>query len=69
MVGVALDAPGAAAQLAGALLAEGYVTTLGGAAAEVLVLTPPLTIDERVLHGVVDAVARALREPDGQGST
>ena len=62
MVGVVLDAPGAAAHLAQNLLGRGYVTTLGGAAADTLVLTPPLTIDEGVLLGVVDAMGQALAE-------
>ncbi len=44
------------------LLARGYVTTLGGRAGEVVVLTPPLTIDEPVLLGVSAALADCVKE-------
>jgi 4-aminobutyrate aminotransferase/(S)-3-amino-2-methylpropionate transaminase len=42
------------------LLESGYVTTSGGRGAEVIVLTPPLTISEDQLFGVVPALAEAL---------
>ena len=51
---------GAAWRLQQALLARGYITTTGGGRREVLVLTPPLTIDERLLFGFVDAFAESL---------
>ena len=43
------------------LLEAGYVVTSGGRGAEVIVLTPPLTIDEAELLAVVPVVAGALR--------
>jgi 4-aminobutyrate aminotransferase/(S)-3-amino-2-methylpropionate transaminase len=50
--------PGGAPRLQRALLARGYVTTSGGGARDVLVLTPPLVI----ARGLLDAFAEALRE-------
>jgi 4-aminobutyrate aminotransferase/(S)-3-amino-2-methylpropionate transaminase len=44
------DEPGEAVHLARALLARGYLVTTGGGAREVLVLTPPLNISERLLE-------------------
>jgi 4-aminobutyrate aminotransferase/(S)-3-amino-2-methylpropionate transaminase len=62
MVGVDLAlGQGAAWRLQQALLSRGYLTTTGGGRREVLVLTPPLTIDERLLTGFAGAFADSLR--------
>ncbi len=62
MIGVDLgDVPGRASQLARALLERGYITSTGGGRREVLVLTPPLTIAERLLVGAADVIADAIR--------
>jgi acetylornithine/succinyldiaminopimelate/putrescine aminotransferase len=61
MAGVDLaQGQGAAWRLQQALLSRGYLTTTGGGRREVLVLTPPLTIDEHLLFGFVDAFAESL---------
>lgn len=66
MVGIDLAlGDGAAARLQRALLSRGYLTTTGGGRREVLVLTPPLTIDEQLLLGFVDVFAGALSELSG----
>lgn len=50
MIGLDLGArPGAAVTMQKRLLEQGYITTTGGGAREVLVLTPPLTIAESLL--------------------
>jgi len=61
MVGVAL-AGGAARALAVTrrLLRAGWIVLTGGAEGDVLTLTPPLDIDERLLEAFVDALAAAL---------
>jgi len=61
MIGVQVEG-GAARALAvtRALLAEGYIVLTGGAAGDVLTLTPPLTIDEPLLAPFDEALARAL---------
>jgi 4-aminobutyrate aminotransferase / (S)-3-amino-2-methylpropionate transaminase / 5-aminovalerate transaminase len=43
------------------LLARGYLATAGGGGREVLVLTPPLVIDERLLALASEAIAGAVR--------
>jgi 4-aminobutyrate aminotransferase/(S)-3-amino-2-methylpropionate transaminase len=54
MVAVELgDRPGAAAKLQRSLLARGYVVSTGGGQREVLVMTPPLTVDSGLLEGFV----------------
>lgn len=51
MVGIELEArPGSAVELQKSLLSVGYITSSGGGAREVLVLTPPLTIAEALLE-------------------
>jgi 4-aminobutyrate aminotransferase/(S)-3-amino-2-methylpropionate transaminase len=63
MIGVDLgERPGAGARLARALLERGWIVSTGGAAREVIVLTPPLTIDERLLELFVEPLCEALRE-------
>jgi 4-aminobutyrate aminotransferase/(S)-3-amino-2-methylpropionate transaminase len=42
------------------LLREGWIVLTGGVAGNVLTLTPPLDIDERLLDAFVDALATAL---------
>ncbi|NUP08777.1 MAG: aspartate aminotransferase family protein [Polyangiaceae bacterium] len=46
------------------LLERGYVTTVGGASAEVIVVTPPLTIAEDVLLGFAAVLRDVVREVD-----
>jgi 4-aminobutyrate aminotransferase/(S)-3-amino-2-methylpropionate transaminase len=65
MVGVELDGGARAAAACRALLGEGYVVLSGGARGETLTLTPPLVIDEALLDGFVDALARALAPGGG----
>jgi 4-aminobutyrate aminotransferase/(S)-3-amino-2-methylpropionate transaminase len=62
MVGVEIHG-GAARALAVAsrLLRAGWIVLTGGVKGEVLTLTPPLDIDERLLDAFVDALATALR--------
>jgi 4-aminobutyrate aminotransferase-like enzyme len=61
MLGVELaSCPGGAARVQRALLAEGYVVSLGGAGRESLVLTPALTVDEALFEGLVSALERVL---------
>jgi 4-aminobutyrate aminotransferase / (S)-3-amino-2-methylpropionate transaminase / 5-aminovalerate transaminase len=63
MLGIDLgDRPGAASALMRSLLKAGYITSTGGGQREVLVLTPPLNIDESVLFGSVPVIARAVGE-------
>jgi len=53
--------PGGASALARALLERGYLTSTGGGKRDVLVLTPPLIVPERLLDGFDDALVGALR--------
>ncbi len=62
---VGLDASaliGGASRLQQKLLERGYVTTTGGGARDVLVLTPPLTIANRLLDRFTEALTAVLRE-------
>jgi 4-aminobutyrate aminotransferase/(S)-3-amino-2-methylpropionate transaminase len=62
MIGVDLaKRPGGARAVLKALLARGYLATAGGGGREVLVLTPPLVIDERLLAAASLAIADAVR--------
>jgi 4-aminobutyrate aminotransferase/(S)-3-amino-2-methylpropionate transaminase len=56
----AADLPGGAWALQKALLGRGYVTSTGGGQRDVLVLTPPLNIDEALLEAFDDALVDAL---------
>lgn len=61
---VGLDAghlPGGARRLQRALLSSGFITSTGGGQRDVLVLTPPLNISERLLHAFDDALTLALQ--------
>jgi 4-aminobutyrate aminotransferase/(S)-3-amino-2-methylpropionate transaminase len=51
MIGISLGNEATALAVQRSLLAAGYIVTLGGLSSEVLVLTPPLTIAERLLDG------------------
>jgi 4-aminobutyrate aminotransferase / (S)-3-amino-2-methylpropionate transaminase / 5-aminovalerate transaminase len=63
MLGVDLgERPGAASRLMKRLLQAGYVTSTGGGRREVLVLTPPLNIDEAVLFDSIPAIVGGLAE-------
>jgi acetylornithine/succinyldiaminopimelate/putrescine aminotransferase len=63
MVGIDVaDFPGEGRGLQRALLQKGYITTTGGGARNVLVLTPPLNIPESLLAGFVQALADTLGE-------
>lgn len=60
LVGVTLAGEGAAFRAMRALLAEGYLVLTGGTAHDTLTLTPALTIDEALLDGFVDTLARIV---------
>ncbi len=65
MVGVELDDGARTLALVRALLERGYLTLPAGRSAEVLSLTPPLTIDADLLEGFAHALDDALeRGPD-----
>ena len=62
MVGIDLGPrPGVAARAAQRLLKEGYLVSTGGGGREVIVLTPPLTIAEPQLFGVVAVLREVLK--------
>jgi acetylornithine/succinyldiaminopimelate/putrescine aminotransferase len=61
MVGIHVE--GGAARALGvsrALLERGYITLTGGSSGDVLTLTPPLNVEERLLDAFVPELARAL---------
>jgi 4-aminobutyrate aminotransferase/(S)-3-amino-2-methylpropionate transaminase len=61
MLGIDLgERPGAASQLMQRLLRAGYITSTGGGQREVLVLTPPLNIDEDVLWGSISVIVEQI---------
>ena len=65
MIGIDLGPrPGIAAKAMQRLLGCGWITSTGGGAREVLVLTPALTIDEALLEAATDAIHRTLSELD-----
>jgi 4-aminobutyrate aminotransferase-like enzyme len=51
---------GRASQLMQKLLRAGYITSTGGGRREVLVLTPPLNIDEDVLFGSISVIVEQI---------
>jgi 4-aminobutyrate aminotransferase-like enzyme len=62
MVGVELGGGGARSlAVSRRLLRAGWIVLTGGAYGDVLTLTPPLDIDERLLDAFVDALATALQ--------
>lgn len=63
MLGIDLGSrPGFGSRLAAELLARGFITSTGGGQREVLVLTPPLNIDEGLLEAFGAALLEALSE-------
>ena len=65
MIGIDLGPrPGIAAKAMQRLLGYGWITSTGGGAREVLVLTPALTIDAALLEAATDAIYRTLLELD-----
>lgn len=62
LIGVELASGALAARVAQRLLERGYITTLGGRAGEVIVLTPSLTIDEDLLLGFVKVLATSVED-------
>ncbi len=61
MVGVALEGgAGRALAVTRGLLERGWIVLTGGARGDVLTLTPPLDIDERLLNAFADALADTL---------
>lgn len=68
MIGIELSPPGLAMAVARELLGSGYIVLTGGTRGDVLTLTPPLSIEERLLDGftaVLSGVleAHTVREP------
>lgn len=53
--------PGGAGRLQRQLLERGYITSTGGGARDVLVLTPPLTIGDAQLAGFLEVLPEALQ--------
>jgi 4-aminobutyrate aminotransferase / (S)-3-amino-2-methylpropionate transaminase / 5-aminovalerate transaminase len=61
MIGVALEGgAGRALAVTRELLERGWIVLTGGARGDVLTLTPPLDIDERLLNAFADALADTL---------
>jgi 4-aminobutyrate aminotransferase/(S)-3-amino-2-methylpropionate transaminase len=61
MLGIDLASrPGGARGVLRELLGRGYLATTGGGSREVLVLTPPLVIDEALLAGATRAITEAV---------
>jgi 4-aminobutyrate aminotransferase/(S)-3-amino-2-methylpropionate transaminase len=60
MIGIDLGPGGAAARVARCLLERGYLVSTGGGAREVVVLTPPLNISERLLDGFIPELRSVL---------
>jgi 4-aminobutyrate aminotransferase / (S)-3-amino-2-methylpropionate transaminase / 5-aminovalerate transaminase len=54
------DRPGAASRLLQELLTRGYLASTGGGRREVLVMTPPLTVDPAQLEGFVAPLRQSL---------
>src|SRR5690606_7687090 len=67
MVGLEVGlAAGGASWLRQRLLERGFLTTTGGGQRDVLVLTPPLTIEEEYLDAFAEALRACLRERRGE---
>jgi 4-aminobutyrate aminotransferase/(S)-3-amino-2-methylpropionate transaminase len=66
MVGVVVEGgAGRALALSRALMARGYLVLTGGTAGDVLTLTPPLMVEERLLRGFTGALVDALTVTSG----
>jgi 4-aminobutyrate aminotransferase/(S)-3-amino-2-methylpropionate transaminase len=70
MIGIELRSPSVALAVQRSLLEVGYIVTLGGLAGEVLIVTPALTIAERLLEGFTAALSGLLEgaPPAGRAS-
>jgi 4-aminobutyrate aminotransferase/(S)-3-amino-2-methylpropionate transaminase len=65
MIGIELRrGPGSASAAMQRLLERGYIVSTGGGSREVIVLTPPLTIAEKLLQGAKGALFEVLRDSD-----
>lgn len=62
MIGVELTSGAITLSMVHALLTRGYLTLPAGRGAEVLALTPPLTIDPALLSGFTETLVSLLRE-------
>src|SRR5262249_20157736 len=62
LIGIELGSGARALALGRALLERGYITVPAAADARVISLTPPLIIDDAILHGFEAAFADALDE-------
>jgi 4-aminobutyrate aminotransferase/(S)-3-amino-2-methylpropionate transaminase len=61
MIGIDLgERPGAASQVMFELLDAGYIVSTGGTSREVVVLTPPLVIDEPLLFGSIEPLRNVI---------
>ena len=69
MIGVELRAASVALAVQRALLEAGYIVTLGGFLGEVVIITPALTIDERLLDGFTAALRGLLEGAPSVGRT
>ena len=64
MIGVQLEGGAARAlSLVRRLLQQGWIVLTGGAAGDVLTLTPPLDIEEPLLEAFTDTLAATARSP------
>ena len=63
MIGIELSPrlAGGAVSLQRALLERGYITSSGGGARDVLILTPALNIEEALLTGFTSSLTAALK--------
>lgn len=62
LVGVEFGAPGYALKVVHALLGRGYITVPAGAQGEVLSLTPPLTMEQGLMDGFIEALSDSLAD-------
>jgi 4-aminobutyrate aminotransferase/(S)-3-amino-2-methylpropionate transaminase len=62
LLGVVLHRPGLSLKLVQLLLMRGYITVPAGAQADVLSLTPPLTITAELCDGFVEALVDVMKE-------
>lgn len=61
MIGIDLgQRPGAASRVMMELLTHGYVVSTGGTSREVIVVTPPLVIEEHLLRASIEPLRRAI---------
>jgi 4-aminobutyrate aminotransferase-like enzyme len=68
MIGLALDAPGRALELVQRLLDRGYLALPAGHDADVLQITPPLTIAEPLLERFIETLGALLEENAGRNA-